>query len=375
MNTRARRLQVQQSFSLIMMGLTVFAPSAWGRPPALSSVKSAAHIGQASDGDVKVISDLVHAGNYAVAQQLTVTLLTSYPNDPRLIRAKALLDKLLAEQPGNPAPGAVQPAGNATPVQQQAIGIPGRLTGMDRVDYDALIQRAQEAQQTTDLAQQKTLLNQLMDDSRHFLQKHPDQMLIWQLRAASALSLDDPDAGYEAGQKLIAEGAADSNDANLRQLLAQLKNKGWLDVQRVGLAKQNIEENKKYGWILGGWHGAVSFSVFGSNHQYEYDVDFSKSGSAVLGLVRGQPNSDEQTGRDTFFSYKYATANLEDSTLPKKWEVSFSSKWHAINSFSLDPDKKTMRLVYDAPVTPGQRTFGMNSEVTIVFTKIEDPQR
>ena len=65
--------------------------------------------------------------------------------------------------------------------------------------------------------------------SAPFLQKHPDQMLLWQFRVVSAISLDEPMKGYKAGQRLIAAGAADSTDPALQQLLGQLKNKGWLD--------------------------------------------------------------------------------------------------------------------------------------------------
>ena len=53
-------------------------------------------------------------------------------------------------------------------------------------------------------------------------------------------------AGYEAGQKLLSAGAADSSDPALQQLLGQLKGKGWLD-------KQKAEDDKKYGDILGIW--------------------------------------------------------------------------------------------------------------------------
>src|SRR5258708_11447105 len=98
---------------------------------------------------------------------------------------------------------------------------------MDKVDYNALIELARQAQQTTDLEQQTTLLKQFMKDSDSFLQQHPNEMLLWQLRAASAISLNDPIAGYVAGQKLLATGAADSNEPNLQRLLAQLKNQGW----------------------------------------------------------------------------------------------------------------------------------------------------
>jgi hypothetical protein len=58
-------------------------------------------------------------------------------------------------------------------------------------------------------------------------------MLLWQIRATAAIGLGDPLPGYEAGQKLLAEGAADSDDANVQHLLAQLRLKGWFDKERA----------------------------------------------------------------------------------------------------------------------------------------------
>ena len=46
---------------------------------------------QAPDDATKKISDLVHAGKYADAQQLTNGLLIAYPNDQRLIKAKGII--------------------------------------------------------------------------------------------------------------------------------------------------------------------------------------------------------------------------------------------------------------------------------------------
>lgn len=187
--------------------------------------------GQAPDEMTKKITDLVHAGKYAEAQKLTEGLLIAYPGDQRLIKAKALLEKLLA--PGNPAnaaPSSNQPAESAfKPPTSKAP----ELTGMDEVEYDSLIELGREAQQTTDLDRQKGVLQQFMDRSGPFLDKHPGEMLLWQLRAASAISLNDPIAGYEAGQKLLAVGAVESSDQNLRRLLAQLNLNGWMDKQRV----------------------------------------------------------------------------------------------------------------------------------------------
>jgi hypothetical protein len=57
------------------------------------------------------ISDLVHAGKYADAQKLTVAMLIVYPGDQRLIKAKALIDQLLA-----PPPAAATPPVSSPPV-------------------------------------------------------------------------------------------------------------------------------------------------------------------------------------------------------------------------------------------------------------------
>jgi hypothetical protein len=197
--------------------------------------------GKAPDEVMKKLSDLVHAGRYDEAQQLTAGLLLAYPDDQRLIKAKVLLDKSLVS---SKAAGSNPPANTLVSAALAGDKNAESLTGMDKVDYNALIELARQAQQNTDLEQQKASLKQFMDQSSPFLQKHPDQMLLWQLRAASAISLNDPMAGYDAGQKLLAAGAADSNDLNLQRLLAQLKNTGWLE-------KQRAEEAKNYNTLLG----------------------------------------------------------------------------------------------------------------------------
>jgi hypothetical protein len=186
---------------------------------------------QAPDEATKKITDLVHAGNYAEAQQLTNGLLIAYPGDQRLIKAKALLDKLLST-PGTTTAASASSQRAESASRPLASKAP-ELTGMDKLEYDSLIELARQAQETTNLDQQKGILRQFMDRSGPFLDKHPDEMLLWQLRAASAISLNDPMVGYEAGQKLLAAGAAESSDKNLQRLLAQLNLNGWMDKQRV----------------------------------------------------------------------------------------------------------------------------------------------
>ena len=197
---------------------------------ANATATKTAPVGQAPDEVMKKVSDLVRAGKYAEAQQLTAGLLLAYPGDQRLIKAKALLDKSLASsKAGDPAASSDPPESIVVSARPTVSTNAVQLTGMDKVDYDALIELARQAQQITDLEQQRTFLKQFMNQSSPFLQKYPNEMLLWQLRAASAMSLDDAIAEDEAGQKLLATGVTDGTDANLRRLLAQLKNKGWLE--------------------------------------------------------------------------------------------------------------------------------------------------
>jgi len=196
-----------------------------------AAVANPAPVDEAPDLVIKKLFALVREEKYAEAQQLAVGLVLAYPNDQRLVKAKVMMDQaLVSAKPADTTPD-VQSA--VSVAQTAASESPAPLTGMDKIDYSALVQRAREAQQMTDLARQKTLLKQFMGDSRQFLQKHPDQILLWQIRAAAALSLDDTMAGFEAGQKLLAAGAAGSSDPDLQHLLVQLKLKDWLDEQTV----------------------------------------------------------------------------------------------------------------------------------------------
>lgn len=205
--------------------------------------RNAIPAGEAPEEVMKKLSALVHEHKYTEAKQLTEGLLVAYPGDSRLIKGHALLEKLLTAPDAGPASDvAATTSASTQPVQPAALSIAQPLGGMDKVDFNALIELAKQAQQTADLPEQTQLLQQFMDQSDLFLQKHPEQVLLWQLRAASAISLNHPLPGYEAGQRLLAMGAADSDDANVQRLLAQLKNKGWLDHQHA----KTLYENQRY---------------------------------------------------------------------------------------------------------------------------------
>src|ERR1700722_4587620 len=322
--------------------------SADTRPSAASPTTP----GQAPDEVMKKLSDLVHAGKYEEAKQLASGLLVAYPTDQRLIKAKTLLDKaLVSAKPSEPVASSNLPTSSVASPQPVS-----NLTGMDKVDYNALIELAREAQQNTDLEQQKASLNQFMDQSSLFLQKHPSQMLLWQLRAASAISVNDPMAGYEAGKKLLAMGAADGNDLNLQRLLAQLKNKGWLDEEWAEKIKKQLELTKKYGWMLGTWSetftstwrrdSGINRGLWGGEKwnsgstKYERNEEFylSKSSAVIevyeinAGVKRAEP---------------FDRGTMLDSG-ETRWHANIGGHpgWEQATSCEIDEHKRTVTMVF-----------------------------
>jgi hypothetical protein len=141
----------------------------------------------------------------------------------------------------------------------QLLGAPGGahppappLTGMESIEYNSLISLARQAQQATDLKVQRGFLKQFTALSSPFLQKHPERVLLWQIQVVSAMSRNDPIAGYEAGQGLMATGAADSEDADLQQFLVQVNLKGWFNKDRVVVSSHRFEIkfSEWYRWVL-----------------------------------------------------------------------------------------------------------------------------
>jgi hypothetical protein len=318
----------------------------------------AAPSGQAPEEMTHKISELVHAGKYSEAQQLTNGLLIVYPDDQRLIKAKALIDKLLSS--GNSTNTA--PTASQTP-QPTASANAEHLTGMDKVDYNALIVLARQAQQTTDLDEQRGLLKQFMEQSHSFMQKNSDQMLLWQLRAASAISLNDPLDGYEAGQKLLAAGAADSTDSVLQQLLGQLKNKGWFEKQE---AEKQAEKQMEYLTILGIWKGHLSRADHKGHEiaHFDWTIEFSKVHAGIEGYVTtgNGKKEDKPTLRG---------AVLDSGEI--SWERRWGSDWIPVQ-IEMDNDHRTMKFAFIATIKINFNAFNTNGTPeqctqTITLTK------
>lgn len=354
---------------------------------------------QAPDEATKKITDLVHAGKYAEAQELTEGLLIVYPDDQRLSKAKALIDKLLVSAGSTSAtPANSQPATPAANVTAE------QLTGMDKVDYNTLILLARQAQADADLGEQKKLLWQFMEQSGTFLQKHPEQLLVWELRAQSAVSLNDPLDGCEAGQQLLAEGAADSTDPKVQQLMAQLNKIGWLD-------KQKADDYKRFGWLLGTWSASwssdgrtKSFSGHTSSRALQGDLAnevFTKSGSVIEGYnVRDNDDRSTQpdmrgtileSGEIRWKRYYASTDNSSSrknsrgaqlvlASYEKRIQVSrgprefYPQGWQPVFSCQIDEDKSTMTMVVPSQST-NPRHNPADSAMTIKYTRLDSAAR
>jgi hypothetical protein len=217
-------------------------------------------------------------------------------------------------------------------------------------------------------------------------------MLLWKLRVASAISLNDPIAGYEAGQKLLAAGAADSNDPSLQELLAELRNKGWLD-------KRKVEDYKKYGGVLGTWRLSSSTgdgpNEKGGNSESSKEV-FVKSETGGIEGHFLRPNGETDKRPD----YKgtildsgeirwnhYLPTSDHDPERPAggynflvdeaPGKQRYPSGWQPPISYVLSDDKRTMTMVFPLQGPANRKEsikYGLEHPVTLVFEKVSDSQ-
>ena len=217
--------------------------SASAAPPALTN--------SIADAEAKE-----NSGDVAGALVLYEAALKTAPNDPALHihiaqaayklkkgdRGIQAIDRLMAIDFPNRDTGALlrlkgqfelmrtaasDPKAKAAPASPTTTA--PALTGRDRLELDTLNDIWREAESATDAAVQKRALNEVLRRSQSFVEAHPEQTTVWLMRASAGLALDRPREGWEAGQKLLAQGALDSQDTQTRQVMAQLNRRKWLE--------------------------------------------------------------------------------------------------------------------------------------------------
>jgi hypothetical protein len=386
-------------FNLVLLALFVFPPLLHAQTAAEApehETKTMQPGSRAPDEVIRQLSALVHAGKYAEAQQLIPGLLIAYPDDDRLIKAQALLATSAAPAPVSRGAGIAGTGSQsgAADIQSNLLasrqsdassGSPSQFGGMDKVEYAALIELARQAQQTSDPVQQQKVLLTFMERSDRFLQKYPDQMLLWEFRLVASISLNAPLAGHEAGQKLLTAGAANGNDSNLLQLLAQLKNKGWLD-------KGEAEKHEKFDWLVGSW--AVSWNinwhgrgVWPTNHDAIVSSGTLNNEDMVLDLadsliishwssdanattMEGKLSSSGEVGWYRF--YGPATWGSFHSVVwgLKAGDSYYPSGWVPVISCAVSADKRTITLVVPSQDTSASSKLPWSDAVTVTYSKI-----
>ncbi len=194
------------------------------------------------------IDHLVQQDKFAEALAKVDGLLKDNPTDKDLLDLKAQLEK-------------------SRPSSSPAAAAP-KLKGEDRLLLDTLNAIIDDIKAASEDANRRRLMEEFLAKSKPFVAKFPDQTNIWLMRAAAAMELNDVDSGWQAGQKLKAMGALDSDDAQTRKIMMSLNRKEWLGDNfekaksanreaklAVSLSNLPVERQKLIGtWVLASAH-------------------------------------------------------------------------------------------------------------------------
>lgn len=110
------------------------------------------------------------------------------------------------------------------------------LSDGDRLELATLQRMTQAAPSQTSPAAIKAALAEVLKRSAGFVEKHPDHLPTWHLRARLALELNQRKAGAQAGKKLKEFGALTSADAKILATMAELNARDWLSEKILSAA-------------------------------------------------------------------------------------------------------------------------------------------
>lgn len=260
---------------------------------------------QVADTDWKQIESFVQQNKSGEAVAKIDELLETNPNDQKL---KETREKLAATS---------SPKAAVAPLSED-----------DRLEFDTLLDIAREAQASSTPEEQTKLLSEFLVKSKAFVAAHPEQTRIWLLRAVSALALDRPQDGWEAGQHLISAGMKNTDDPQTRQILAKLNRKGWLITDRKGIeeAQAALDRKSQSDLLAGLWKGTWTRNSPGSNTRliiqqerplrvfYEDDFKNPKTGGSIHRKIPGSISitgeSEEGTGELQMLNLRFENGHL-----------------------------------------------------------------
>jgi hypothetical protein len=101
------------------------------------------------------------------------------------------------------------------------------ITGKDSLEWEARKKQFRRAERTNDPEEGKSQLRKFLIESYPLAQRYSHVQNIWILRAQAALDADCPGEGAEAAQMLKRLGASRSQEPHMKELMTDLKSKGW----------------------------------------------------------------------------------------------------------------------------------------------------
>jgi len=133
--------------------------------------------------------------------------------------------------------------GEKPPVGTFAVSA-ATLSDEDRLELATLQRMMQTAPNQRSPAAIKAGLGEVLKRSAGFVEKHPDYLPVWLLRARLALELNQRKAGVEAGRKLKELGALTATEPNLLATMAELNARDWLSEKAAAVTE--AEEGKPF---------------------------------------------------------------------------------------------------------------------------------
>jgi tetratricopeptide (TPR) repeat protein len=211
----------------------------------------------------------------------------------RLAGAIAYVKAGAAQPPviSNQSTSAGNPVVSVNPPAAQVGGPPfTALSGEARVKYNTLTLIAADIDKAKPGEERTKLLREFMDKSAEFLELAPNRADILVMRAALALELEDAHAGWEAGRKLTALGAGNSDDPKIQKVMAKLERKGWLaetdPVVKASEARQKLLDDFAGTWNFLHSGNRCNTTASSGNEETEYTLNsFTLANSGDQDLV------------------------------------------------------------------------------------------
>jgi hypothetical protein len=184
------------------------------------------------------------------------------------------------------------------------------LSSRDQLDWETIALIFTDADRfQPESSERVKLMQELLQKSKNFADRHPDHLRVWGLRAAAALETKDQESGIIAAGRLLSLGVLDEQGPTFpRKILAKMHREDWFNPAKLASIQSAIKQREDAdvkrrhrvklmstrsgrislwtGQWVGAWSGTHTDSHSHSGHRFEINIDVelrSKIGKLVLG--------------------------------------------------------------------------------------------